>query len=164
MFLRIFEMGIFYILSFLLFNTASSAAPQIPLSEDAGIEPRTIATLELTARLSNHQARSHALPGLLPEMLLYAAQYRKDSYTLRTVSECRPIYSCSTPFISITPSKPLMSSGSWLTLHNCEIFYLLAVNYDPFSLIFNFQSSHLVFQASEQCNPTLLFLLHKRII
>ncbi len=35
------------------------------------------------------------------------------------------------PFISITPSKPLMSSGSWLTLHNCEIFYLLAVNYDP---------------------------------
>jgi hypothetical protein len=35
------------------------------------------------------------------------------------------------PFISITPSKPLMSSGSWLTLHNFEIFYLLAVNYDP---------------------------------
>jgi hypothetical protein len=35
------------------------------------------------------------------------------------------------PFISITPSKPLMSSGSWLTLHNCEIFYLSAVNYDP---------------------------------
>jgi hypothetical protein len=24
-----------------------------------------------------------------------------------------------------------MSSGSWLTLHNCEIYYLLAVNYDP---------------------------------
>jgi hypothetical protein len=24
-----------------------------------------------------------------------------------------------------------MSSGSWLTLYNCEIFYLLAVNYDP---------------------------------
>ena len=24
-----------------------------------------------------------------------------------------------------------MSSGSWLTLHNCEIFSLLAVNYDP---------------------------------
>jgi hypothetical protein len=23
-----------------------------------------------------------------------------------------------------------MSSGSWLTLHNCEIYYLLAVNYD----------------------------------
>jgi hypothetical protein len=35
------------------------------------------------------------------------------------------------PFISITPSKPLMSSGSWLTLHNYKIFYLLAVNYDP---------------------------------
>ncbi len=38
---------------------------------------------------------------------------------------------CLNPFISITPSKPLISSGSWLTLHNCEIFYLLAVNYDP---------------------------------
>jgi hypothetical protein len=37
------------------------------------------------------------------------------------------------PFISITPSKPLMSSGSWLTLHNFEIYYLLAVNYDPAS-------------------------------
>ncbi len=35
------------------------------------------------------------------------------------------------PFISFTVSKPLMSSGSWLTLHNCEIFYSLAVNYDP---------------------------------
>jgi hypothetical protein len=35
------------------------------------------------------------------------------------------------PFISITPSKPLMSSGSCLTLHNCEIFYLSAFNYDP---------------------------------
>jgi hypothetical protein len=35
------------------------------------------------------------------------------------------------PFISITPRKPIMSSGSWLTLHNCGIFYLLAVNYDP---------------------------------
>ncbi len=35
------------------------------------------------------------------------------------------------PFISMTPSKPIMSSGSWLNLHNCEIFYLLAGNYDP---------------------------------
>ncbi len=35
------------------------------------------------------------------------------------------------PFISITPSKPLMPSGSWLTLHNYEISYLSAVYYDP---------------------------------
>ncbi len=35
------------------------------------------------------------------------------------------------PFIFITLSMPLMSSGSWLTLHNCMIFNLLAVNYDP---------------------------------
>jgi hypothetical protein len=40
-------------------------------------------------------------------------------------------YNWTYPFISITPSKPLMSSGSWLTLHNCDFFYLLAVNYDP---------------------------------
>jgi hypothetical protein len=36
----------------------SSAAPQISVSEDAGIEPRTVATLALTARRSNHLARS----------------------------------------------------------------------------------------------------------
>ncbi len=35
------------------------------------------------------------------------------------------------PFISITPIEPLMSSGSWLTLHYCEMYYLTAVNYDP---------------------------------
>jgi hypothetical protein len=35
------------------------------------------------------------------------------------------------PFISITPSKPLISSGSWLTLQNCDIYYLSAVKYDP---------------------------------
>ncbi len=34
-------------------------------------------------------------------------------------------------FISITPSKPLMLSGSWLTPHNCEIYYLAAVNCHP---------------------------------
>jgi hypothetical protein len=31
-------------------------------SEDAGIEPRTVATLALTARLFNHLARSHLTP------------------------------------------------------------------------------------------------------
>ncbi len=35
------------------------------------------------------------------------------------------------PFIYITPSKPLISTGSWLTLHNCDIYYLSAVKYDP---------------------------------
>ncbi len=44
-----------------LLNPASYAAPQIPLhvSEDAGIEPRTVATLALTSRRFNHSARSH---------------------------------------------------------------------------------------------------------
>jgi hypothetical protein len=30
------------------------------VSEDAGIEPRTVVTLALTARLSNHSASSHS--------------------------------------------------------------------------------------------------------
>ncbi len=35
--------------------------------EDAGIEPRTVATLALTARKSNHSARSHPpFPATLP--------------------------------------------------------------------------------------------------
>ncbi len=35
-----------------VFNTASSPAPQIAVSEDAGIEPRTVATSALAARRS----------------------------------------------------------------------------------------------------------------
>jgi hypothetical protein len=44
-----------------LFNTASSAAPQTPLSEDPGIEPRTVATSALAVRRSiySHSATSH---------------------------------------------------------------------------------------------------------
>jgi hypothetical protein len=42
-----------------VFNTALSAAPQIPDSEDAGIEPRTVATSAMAVRRSNHSARSH---------------------------------------------------------------------------------------------------------
>ncbi len=34
-------------------------------------------------------------------------------------------------FISFTPSKALVSSGSWLTLQNFEIYYLSSVIYDP---------------------------------
>jgi hypothetical protein len=49
-----------FVFSSILFNTASSAAPQIPLgSADAGIERRTVATLAmaldaLTTRLLSH--------------------------------------------------------------------------------------------------------------
>ncbi len=35
------------------------------------------------------------------------------------------------PFIYIARSKPLISSGYCLTLHNCRIYYLPEVNYDP---------------------------------
>ncbi len=37
-----------------LYSTAASAASQIALSENAGIEPRTVATSSLTVRRSNH--------------------------------------------------------------------------------------------------------------
>jgi hypothetical protein len=45
----------------IILNTVLSAAPHIPLrmSEDAGIKPRTVATLAVAVRRSNHSARSH---------------------------------------------------------------------------------------------------------
>jgi hypothetical protein len=43
-----------------LFNTALSAAPSdFTVLEDAGIEPRTVATFALAVRCPNHLARSH---------------------------------------------------------------------------------------------------------
>jgi hypothetical protein len=39
------------------------------VSEDAGIEPETVATLALTVRSSNHSARSHPLLGLISSTL-----------------------------------------------------------------------------------------------
>jgi hypothetical protein len=43
-------------------NTASSAAPQIPLCRvDAGTESRTVVTLALSIRCSNRTARSNPL-------------------------------------------------------------------------------------------------------
>jgi hypothetical protein len=44
-----------------LFNTVSSAS-ESTVSEDARIEPRTVATTALAVRRSNHSVRSHTHP------------------------------------------------------------------------------------------------------
>ncbi len=49
----------FFLVLCTLFNTASPATPFPTVSEDAGTEPRTVASLALTARSSNYLARSH---------------------------------------------------------------------------------------------------------
>ncbi len=59
-----------------LFNTASSASPQIPLLwENVGIEPRTVATLALSVRRCNHMGYSRSHPqrihiGWMAEVML----------------------------------------------------------------------------------------------
>jgi hypothetical protein len=54
-------MGIFWIfyLMYVIQHCFICRPSDSTVSEDAGIEPRTVATLELTARRSNHSARSH---------------------------------------------------------------------------------------------------------
>jgi hypothetical protein len=52
--------GFFFVYGY---RTASSAAPSdSTVSEDAGIQPRSVATSALTVRRSNHSARSHPHP------------------------------------------------------------------------------------------------------
>ncbi len=50
----------FFFLLYVRYSTLPHLPPlRFPVSEDAGIEPRTVATLALTARRSIHSARSH---------------------------------------------------------------------------------------------------------
>ncbi len=61
-----------------LFNTASSAAPSdSTVSEEARMEPRTVATLTLAVRRFNHYARSH------PDWpLLFHVQANQQTFVL----------------------------------------------------------------------------------
>jgi hypothetical protein len=54
---------VFYIYFKVIFSIGSSASAQSDFTEskDAGIEPRTVASLTLASRCSNHLARSHPL-------------------------------------------------------------------------------------------------------
>jgi hypothetical protein len=63
--------------------------------------------------------------------ICFNSRYPPKNKLLWIIMTLSPTLGCFNPFISITPSKPLMSSGSWLTLHFFDIYYLSAVNYDP---------------------------------
>ncbi len=64
------------------------------------------------------------------------------------------------PFISKTPSKPFTSSGSWLTLHYGEIYYLSAVNFEPATT--DIIVDNIYNKIWLQCASTLSILLHGR--
>jgi hypothetical protein len=65
---------IFFSIQYIFFNTGVIGLPSdYTVSEDPGIEPRTVATLALAVRRSNHSARSHmCLPVYFVE---YPAEY-----------------------------------------------------------------------------------------
>ncbi len=65
------EGELFWFLKY-FFSTASSTAPQVPLSKDAVIKPRTVATFALAAKLSTHTARSHPVVSGNPCLMIYS--------------------------------------------------------------------------------------------
>jgi hypothetical protein len=77
-----------------LFSTASSAAPEMcTVSEDVGIKPKTVKTLALTARRSNHSARSHftfitfsTASSAAPEMCTVSEDVGIEPKTVKTLA------------------------------------------------------------------------------
>ncbi len=68
--------------------------------------------------------------------------------------------------LNITPNKPLIWSGSWLTRHNCEIYYLSEFYYDSITtdLIFNRVSILCKFVYRMVSSSCLKNLRHKKFI
>ena len=56
---QLYRNYIIYFLKYLIQHSFVCYNSDSAVSEDAGIEPRTVETLALTARRSNHSARSH---------------------------------------------------------------------------------------------------------
>jgi hypothetical protein len=66
---RLFLAGILLYFFFFMYAIQHCRASDSTVSEDAGIESRTVATLAFSARSSNHSARSHLF---VDEILLFS--------------------------------------------------------------------------------------------
>jgi hypothetical protein len=92
------------------------------VSEDAGIEPRTVATLTLAVRRSNQSARSHSLYQIFVIFLLHRPFYQPSA--IGRVKCCPDHLSSLLPYLWEHPSPVSHERGGgliytgWVCLHN----------------------------------------------
>ncbi len=92
-----------------LFNTASSAAlKDFTVSEDAGINHRTVATLALAGRGSNHAARSHLWLDLIQVNIMSIFMPKCNSeFSLKLEGDtCEKEWPQVPPFPFVSPTPP----------------------------------------------------------